>query len=105
MRYPAFLTRRVNEFVALASWPAVAWVSRPTPDTVCSVTVCANGMNERGFDLAARTLPVQPTRRSALQSVDLAVRNAGSPGLKGGHQTPPLQIRMPVILQSRDFER
>jgi hypothetical protein len=72
----ASLSRRVNEFVALASWPAVAWVSRPTPDTVCSVTVCANSMDERGFALAARTPPVQPTRRSALQSVDLAVRNA-----------------------------
>jgi len=35
-------------------------------------------MNERGFALAARTPPVQPTRRSALQSIDLAVRNAGS---------------------------
>ena len=31
---PAFLTRRVNKFVAPASRPAVAWVSRPTPDTV-----------------------------------------------------------------------
>jgi hypothetical protein len=39
--------------------------------------VCANGIDERGFALAARTPPAQPTRRSALQSVDLAVRNAG----------------------------
>jgi hypothetical protein len=74
---PAFLTWGVNEFVAPASWPAVAWVSRPTPETACSVAVCANGINERGFALAAGTPPVQPTRRSALQSVDLAVRNAG----------------------------
>jgi hypothetical protein len=81
----AFLTRRVNEFVAPASWPAVAWISRLTPDSVCSVTVCANGIEERSFALAAMTLqlrsgqavPVQPTERSALQSADGAVRSAG----------------------------
>src|ERR1035438_9992036 len=74
--WPAFLTRRVNKFVAPASWPAVAWVSRPRPDAVCSVTVCANGIGERGLALAARTPPVQPTRTSALRSVNLAVRSA-----------------------------
>ena len=57
--------------------------SRPTPDTVCSVTVCANGIDERVVALAARTLPVQPTRRRALQSVDLAVRNASLRVFKG----------------------
>ena len=70
-------TRRVIEFVAPASWPAVAWVSRPTQDTVCSTTGCANGIVERGCALAARTPPVQPTRRSALQSIDQAASNAG----------------------------
>jgi hypothetical protein len=72
---PAFLIKRVNESVARVSWTAVARVSRPTPDSDYFVTECANGIDERGFALAARTPPVQPTRRSALLSVDLAARN------------------------------